>query len=204
LRSPLRRGDNGSKLIRAPGERAFVIAPLAAKPRLENAFIYGELASGATYVESDPIGLAGGSYSTYAYVGNNPISRTDPRGLAYFGLRPLGGLPWLGPFSNNPIDAYFDTELAHEQLFFEDNQAPANLGFFEDSTLKTEPNPTGYRPIPGHYDDCIMRKAAASAPLPLPYCVIGRNCQTWADRVKAEYRRLSKDPSVQKECKVCK
>jgi RHS repeat-associated protein len=33
------------------------------------------------YVESDPLGLYGGSYSTYAYVRENPLSNVDPFGL---------------------------------------------------------------------------------------------------------------------------
>ena len=32
------------------------------------------------YVEADPIGLDGGSYSTYACAGGNPVSATDPDG----------------------------------------------------------------------------------------------------------------------------
>jgi hypothetical protein len=48
---------------------------------VENARNFDELASGRMYVESDPIGLQGGSYSTYAYAKGNPISRTDPWGL---------------------------------------------------------------------------------------------------------------------------
>jgi RHS repeat-associated protein len=39
------------------------------------------------YVESDPIGLSGGSYSTYAYANGDPISKKDP-----LGLDPWGGL----------------------------------------------------------------------------------------------------------------
>jgi uncharacterized protein RhaS with RHS repeats len=33
------------------------------------------------YIESDPIGLFGGSASTYGYVDNNPLSFYDPDGL---------------------------------------------------------------------------------------------------------------------------
>jgi hypothetical protein len=35
------------------------------------------------YIESDPVGLAGGSYSTYAYCNANPLARTDLSGQAF-------------------------------------------------------------------------------------------------------------------------
>jgi RHS repeat-associated protein len=43
------------------------------------------------YIESDPIGLAGG-VNTYAYVGNNPVGLVDPSGLLF---EWMGG-PWTG------------------------------------------------------------------------------------------------------------
>lgn len=56
-----------------------------------------------SYIESDPIGLGGGSYSTYGYVGANPVDFDDPFGLCKPGAKlqkclekifgkPIGGI----------------------------------------------------------------------------------------------------------------
>ncbi len=156
--------------------------------------------SSGRYVESDPIGLKGGS-NLYSYVDGNPLSRVDPFGLAYFGYRPLSGAPWLGPLSNNPLDNAMHTAISHEQLFFEDSKKPSNIGFFGDSTLKTEGNPQGYHRIPGSYNDCLMRKAIQNIKLST-YHLLGNNCQNWAASVQDEYKRLINNPVATMVCGV--
>jgi RHS repeat-associated protein len=50
------------------------------------------------YCQSDPIGLAGGSLSTYTYVGNDPLSAVDPTGTQAAVAAPVivGGLLVVG------------------------------------------------------------------------------------------------------------
>ncbi len=158
------------------------------------------------YLEPDPLGLRSLSTNPYLYSAASPLTKIDPRGEAYFAKRPLHGVPWLGPLSCNPLDNRANTEISHEELFFEDGKSPANLGFFDDGTVRQETNPQGYRCRSRHFNDCIMRKAVAQTPTK-PYCLLGKpgpkdkfNCQDWAGEVRKNYARLEKDPEVLKEC----
>ncbi|WP_448096667.1 RHS repeat-associated core domain-containing protein [Luteibacter yeojuensis] len=79
---------DGTKYVfdmRFPGQRYDAVTGL-----FQNGWRDYDPSSGR-YIQSDPIGLAGG-ISTYAYVGNNPYTKTDVFGLWSFGVEAYLGL----------------------------------------------------------------------------------------------------------------
>ena len=150
----------------------------------------------------------GGGYSTinlhvYHYAGNNPVKYIDPDGKFHFAKRNLDGAPWLGIFSNNPLDDLFNTEISHEHGFFDDGTGD-NIGYFGldghvDWNSEDENNFQYSDSI--YYDDDLMRKAIEEVgPKKNKYKLfffgkIGPgdkkfNCQDYCDAIRKKYNEL--------------
>ena len=157
------------------------------------------------WTAKDPIGFAGRDADLYGYLLNDPINWFDPLGLFRFGKRPLSGWPWMGAFSDNPLDDYLNTELSHEHGFFEDGSGD-NIGFGPDGRFSEDPTGRGYRFDDIHYDDDIMREA-------LENIVDGEysnwpwnknNCQDWAERLREEYERIERERERERQPNPCR
>jgi|GEM_PF-6259854 len=144
----------------------------------------------------------------YRFIVNSPADYVDPLGLFRFGKRPLdgGNAPWIPGGSSNPIDNYFNTEISHEQGFFDDgkdvNGDPAgpegsNIGFGPEGRFSEDPNGRNYRFDDKYYDDDLMREALGNIE-DGDYSLLGKgdpeknNCQDWCERLRDEYEKLSK------------
>ena len=142
----------------------------------------------------DPILFQGGSVNLYGFVFNDPINDVDPFGLGSFYKRPLQGLEELTPIVNtSEFSDSLNLEGRHEGYIFDDG---TTVGFFKDGDNKigkVQQDPvvdtTQFEIFGPHYDDAIIDEAIRNLK-PKNYCLLGSNCQDWADDLRAEYERL--------------
>jgi RHS repeat-associated protein len=164
------------------------------------------------WLNLDPIGEDGG-VNLYEFCRNNGVVKYDKDGCAYFIKRRLDYTPWIDYFAQNPKLDKINREVVHEQLVFEDGDTPPDVGYFSDSTNKTDSvwKSRKWIRVPGTYNDCVMRKAVAKVK-PLPYSLLGDknkgvpqyNCQDYADALRSKYYELIKDKKIRCECGIDK
>ncbi len=162
------------------------------------------------WMAKDPIGFQGGDTNLYGYVLGDPVNFVDPWGLFQFGKRPLSGM------SNTYSLGSMNIGLLHEHGFFDNG---ANVGFFPTGIGGDSPvNLDAYTMFGPHYDDNIMlqalinllssgrwladgqlcsgnqtagrTKSGKTTSDSCDYDLLPRNCQDFADALRAEYKRL--------------